>query len=297
LSPKFTSGFSGGESCCLTGRVGLAYPYAWWQLTNEWTRLIEDYLTGLVAAGRSASSVKLRREQLAHLARGLDCPPGAVTEQGLLGWFAGQSWARETRRSYRAAARGFFGWAAGAGHIGDDPAAGLPVVSQRAGVPRPVPDEAYAVALAAGSARAVLMMRLAAEAGLRRGEIARVHSGDLVVGVAGFSLVVRGKGDKDRMIPLGDDLGAEIKAADGWLFPRAGGGHVSPAWVGELCANVLPGGFTLHGLRHRFATRAYAASRDLRAVQLLLGHSSPVVTQRYVAVEDGALRAAMDAAS
>jgi len=53
----------------------------------------------------------------------------------------------------------------------------------------------------------------------------------------------------------------------------------------------------LHGLRHRFATRAYARSRDLRAVQELLGHASPAITQRYVAVSDMNLRAAMNAAA
>jgi integrase/recombinase XerC len=71
---------------------------------------------------------------------------------------------------------------------------------------------------------------------------------------------------------------------------------VSPAWVGEACSAALPDGWTLHCLRHRFATRAYAKTHDLRAVQLLLGHSSPAVTQCYVGVSGADLRSAMSAA-
>jgi site-specific recombinase XerD len=81
------------------------------------------------------------------------------------------------------------------------------------------------------------------------------------------------------------------------LFPGRNGGHVTPEWVGELCANALPNGWTLHALRHLFATKAYAATHDLRAVQILLGHSSPSVTQRYVAVGAAELRAVMAAAN
>ncbi|OBK04066.1 recombinase XerD [Mycolicibacterium fortuitum] len=49
----------------------------------------------------------------------------------------------------------------------------------------------------------------------------------------------------------------------------------------------------MHTLRHRFATRAYRATRNLRAVQMLLGHASVATTQRYLAVDDDEIRAAM----
>ena len=52
----------------------------------------------------------------------------------------------------------------------------------------------------------------------------------------------------------------------------------------------------MHKLRHRFATRAYRGSRNLRAVQVLLGHAPIVTTERYTAVDDDEIRAAMLAA-
>lgn len=276
----------------------LAYDSVTTQLTADWVELIDDYLTELAAAGRPATSIRLRRNQLNHMTRCLQMPPEEVSTRVLLGWFASQGrWARETRRSYRSAARSFFGWAHQQGHLPHDPAAGLPIVGQRAGVPHPVPDDVYAAALATAAPAVVLMMRLAAEAGLRRGEIAKIGSADLLPGAGGFSLLVHGKGDKDRLIPILNDLAAPIAAAHGWLFPNRRGGHLSPEWVGEACSVALPAGWTLHALRHLFATKAYAATHDLRAVQILLGHSSPTVTQRYVAIGDAELRAVMSAAS
>jgi integrase/recombinase XerC len=52
----------------------------------------------------------------------------------------------------------------------------------------------------------------------------------------------------------------------------------------------------MHTLRHRFSSRAYRGTRNLRAVQVLLGHSSIATTERYCAVDDDEIRAAMEAA-
>lgn len=56
--------------------------------------------------------------------------------------------------------------------------------------------------------------------------------------------------------------------------------------VGELVGGVLPPGVTAHALRHRFATVVYARSRDIRAVQTLLGHAKLDTTMVYVGVSD-----------
>jgi integrase/recombinase XerC len=86
--------------------------------------------------------------------------------------------------------------------------------------------------------------------------------------------------------------------AAGWLFPAwPAGGHLTAHYVGKLVAAALPAGWSMHKLRHRFATRAYRASGNLRAVQTLLGHSSVATTERYAAVDDDEVPAAMMAAA
>ena len=103
-----------------------------------------------------------------------------------------------------------------------------------------------------------------------------------------------GKGRKIRTIPLGDDIARAIRQhPTGYVFPGLDNGHLSPAWVGRLMSDALPEAWTAHTLRHRFATRAYAGSRDLLAVQELLGHAHPDTTKRYVEIPDAAMRAAL----
>lgn len=137
-----------------------------------------------------------------------------------------------------------------------------------------------------------LMIRLGAECGLRRGEIARVHSDNVVADSAGRSLIVRGKGDKQRIVPLPDDLAGIIMDAHGYLFPGRFGGHVEESYVGDHISHLLPDGYGAHTLRHRFATVTYATTHDLFVVAELLGHESVETTEHYVAMPDGRLRAA-----
>ena len=262
---------------------------------NEIWGVVEEYLDTLRAAGRPNTTIALRRAQLRHMAAALgDCAVDDVTGDVLIGWFAGQVWRPETRRSYRAGVRGFFAWTQATGRTAGDPARWLPPVPQPVAVPHPAPDAIWTAAVGAADERTVLMLRLAAEAGLRRGEIAAIHSDDLVDGP---TLVVHGKGGKDRVVPVSEALAAAIaRRPAGWLFPNGQGGHLSAGWVGTVCSRVMDDVWTLHSLRHRFATRAYRGSRNLRAVQVLLGHASVVTTQRYTAVDDSELRAAMAAA-
>lgn len=165
--------------------------------------------------------------------------------------------------------------------------------------PRPIPEDRLRDGLRAAEGRTWLILRLAAEAGLRRGEIAQVHASDLSLDVLGWSLLVHGKGERERVVPLSKDLASAVRlrCAGGWMLPGAIGGHLSARRVGELAGEVLPAPWTLHTLRHRFATRAHDASGDLVAVSRLLGHASVATTQRYVATDAARLRAVAAAAA
>lgn len=258
-----------------------------------WTEAIEGFATAQLAARRSAGTIRLRRHYLGRLAAGVSCGPWAVTTVSLEGFLAVPGWSPETCNSARTSVRAFYAWGVRVGHAQHNPALALERVRIPRPEPRPTPDHVLKRAELAGSERDVLMLRLGAWEGLRRAEIARVHSDDVVES----SLRIRGKGDKVRTIPLDPRLRDVIVEAGGWLFPSRSGGHLSADRVGAILRSLLGGPWTAHTLRHRFASRAYAAERDFRAVQELLGHSSVVTTQRYVAVPDGALLAAVRAAA
>lgn len=136
-------------------------------------------------------------------------------------------------------------------------------------------------------------------AGLRSCEIAAIHRDDFFEDLAGTSLIAHGKGDKDRVVPLEDDIATALfnrcRENGGWCFPGRVGGHLSGKRVSELLSAALAGSWTGHKLRHMFASKAYEGTRDLRAVQELLGHASPTTTQIYTAVPTGAMRAAVAA--
>lgn len=257
-----------------------------------WGDIIHRYVKFL-AVGHSAATIGLRSDQLHHFAATIGIPPHRVGTDDLLGWLTAYPWCPETRHSYRSALRGFFAWAYRQGCVPADPAAGLPAVSVHAGVPRPTPDPVWAATEVTATPRTLLMLRLAAEAGLRRGEIAQLHRRDVCDGP---SLLIHGKGGHQRVVPVSAEIAALIGGVQDWLFPNGRGGHLAPETVGELCSAALAHGWTLHSARHRFASRAYAATHDLRAIQELLGHASVSTTQRYVAVNDAELRAVAAAA-
>src|SRR5699024_1494985 len=135
------------------------------------------------------------------------------------------------RRSVRASLRSFYSWAVAAGHVAESPAPALPRVRPADPVPRPAPEIVVSEALARADARTALMVRLAAEIGLRRAEVAAIHRRDLADDLTGRSLTVRGKGGRVRYVPLPDGLAAALvrrldATGSGYLFPGDDGGHL-----------------------------------------------------------------------
>lgn len=128
------------------------------------------------------------------------------------------------------------------------------------------------------------------------------------------ALVVRGKGGKDRMIPIGsfakralDDYVVRVrptlaaKKSSPALFLNAQGGRLSrqSAWKIVLDAAERAGlqnAVSPHSLRHSFATHLIDGGADIRVVQELLGHSSVTTTQIYTLVTIDKLRESFAAA-
>lgn len=256
-----------------------------------WRETLSRYEDFLNASGGSAGTVRLRLHHARRFARLAHCPR-LVTADMLLSELGTSGLAPESRSSLRSSARKLFGWLYDEGVIENNPALRLPKVRVPQGLPRPAPDGVIAHAVLNARPRTRAMLMLGSYSGLRCCEIAALHSDDIHDGV----MRIAGKGGRVRMVPLHPVVADALPTTGGYLFPGQHDGHLSPLWVCKLIGQALPEGWTAHTLRHRFASAAYAADRDLLAVQELLGHSSPVTTRRYTAIPNDALARAVAAA-
>jgi site-specific recombinase XerC len=257
---------------------------------SSWEAEIESWATKLRAGGRRPQTIGLRRAHLRMLSR-WSAPrgPWELGTEDLEAWTGSMNWGPETRRSVRSTLRGFYTWGVTAKRIEVNPATDLAAIKALDPMPRPCDVKVLKAAVQAAPPREVLMMRLAAEVGLRRGEIAQVHTSDVMPLLLGYGLLVHGKGGKKRMVglPVDGTLGLELartaRQEPGYLFPGKIDGHLSASWVGRIVSRWLDGPWTMHTLRHFFATTTFAKSKNLLAVQRQLGHASPATTQRYIA--------------
>ena len=133
--------------------------------------------------------------------------------------------------------------------------------------------------------------------GLRISEALSLNLGDIN---QNDFLKIRGKGNKERIVPLlpivKEKIAAYLEACPykqnigDALFLGARGERISPRIVQRTLAKIrnyanLPDSLTPHALRHSFATHLLAEGTNLRSIQELLGHASLSTTQRYTNVE------------
>jgi len=139
--------------------------------------------------------------------------------------------------------------------------------------------------------------------GLRIGEALALKR---QVAPLGETLVVSGKGNKQRIVPVlpvvAEAVAVYLRACpfdpgpDGSLFVGVRGGPLNPGVVQRQMRRLrallgLPETATPHALRHSFATHLLGGGGDLRTIQELLGHASLSTTQRYTEVDGTRLAA------
>jgi|SRR5690625_1453325 len=238
----------------------------------------------------------------------------------LRAWLASghnQKAARSTIARRVASLRTFFGWAKRTGLMPVDPTVRLqsPKLSQP--LPHVLTSQAAAQACdaaaelaAGGDAQALrdwaLIETLYATGG-RIGEVTGADLSDLDQASGLIHLI--GKGDKERVVPLGRPA---LTALNKWLnegrsrlateksppalFLGTRGGRLNERAARDVVRRLTSGGeapgVSPHGLRHSMATHLLEGGADLRSVQEILGHASLATTQRYTHVMGDRLRAA-----
>ncbi len=266
------------------------------QLPARWRPWIEMFIAEQDAARRTAATIQTRVLRLAHFAREHpDSDPLTVTREQLIAYMASPAWSPRTAHNVRSTLRLFFRMLYELEHRRDNPARTLPPISLPRTMPRPCPDHAVFQALAStDDPQVALAIRIGVQTGMRRSEIARMRPTDVIGQAGNYWLHIAGKGGHERAVPISDELAEQLIAIPtAYVFQNPiTGGPVTPQHLGRLVAAALHGHWTAHTLRHRFATTAYAAERDLRAVQELLGHVSPVTTAIYTKVADDSMRRA-----
>ena len=279
-------------------------------MTPDDRALVDRFLDMMAAeAGSSPHTLAAYRNDLERAAEGLGSLGAAsVDDLSRLGaQWADLAPSTVARRS--AALRRFFGFLLDDGLRKDDPSAALP----RPRLERPLPriletDEVQRMFEAAedraasgelAAVRNLALLELLYGSGLRATELVSLPRGAVRPGQP--FLMVRGKGSKDRLVPISsraeEKVGKWLEISPGgsiWLFPR-GKTHLSRVRLFQIVramaadAGIVPERVSPHVLRHAFATHLLSGGADLRVLQSLLGHADIATTQIYTHVDSARL--------
>ena len=207
------------------------------------------------------------------------------------------------RRS--ASLRRFYGFLFDEGLRGDDPSAALPRPKLQRPLPKVLDTQEVEAMFAEVEGRAasgeplalrnLALLELLYGSGLRATELVSLPRRALRQGQP--FLILRGKGDKERLAPVSERAAEAVKKwlphvpdASPWLFP-SGKSHLSRVRLFQLVrsmaalAGIAPDRVSPHVLRHAFATHLLAGGADLRVLQSLLGHADIATTQIYTRVD------------
>ena len=255
-------------------------------------KVLGAYTDHLIAAGRSRGTVKQRLLHVEHLAR-RHSDLLSVTTADLEKHLAAKSHSNgaEGLKSIRASLRSFYQWARRSGLIDVDPSEPLEKIRVPRTIARIAVDSDLQAALITATTQQRGMILLARFGCLRLAELTNLSSDNR----RGDLLHIVGKGGKHRLVPAHDELlttllHLESEQGTGHYFPGRWGSTMHPTAVGKIITRLT--GWNPHSLRHAGATAAYAETKNLRAVQELLGHASLATTERYLHTSLDEVRAA-----
>ena len=273
-------------------------------------RHIEAFLEMLVAERGAARNTRLAYEadlnDFANFAAGRGVAPAKADSAALQGYMASLTragLAARTAARRLSALRQFHRFLLREGVRTDDPTTLLDAPKLPHALPKYLTEQEVEALLAAAATRpgihgvaAVAALEILYATGLRISELLglprRALAGDAAV------LMIRGKGGKDRIVPLSDTakeaaaaLVAQQDPNTRWLFPGRDARHtLTRQAFGQmlklvaLAAGLDPARVSPHVLRHSFASHLLAHGADLRSLQLLLGHADIATTQIYTHV-------------
>ena len=284
-------------------------------------RVIQRFLDAIWAEhGLARASLDSYRRDLEGLARWRDGAKGGlagVDRAGLfdyLAWRTRHGWTARSNARLLSVLRAFFAQALKRGERSEDPAALLESPKLPRSLPKALAESQVEALLAAPDVdipvglRDRAMLELMYAAGLRVSELVNLPAN--AVNLRQGVLRVTGKGSKERLVPLGEESQYWLERYLASARPLLAGGKAVAAtpdgqvplfvdvdrtplsrqqfWaLVKACAAVAgidPGKISPHGLRHSFATHLLNHGADLRALQMLLGHSSLSTTQIYTLV-------------
>lgn len=282
--------------------------------------MIETYLDTLwLERGASEHTLAAYRRDLEAWAQrvaaadgDLLMPPAQLLPDWLAERRAGNYQLRSNARLL-SSLRGFYRWALAEGHIEQDPLVEVRLPRVQPGLPNTLDEEEVERLLAAPDLATALglrdraMLEVLYGCGLRVSELVNLSLD--AVNLRQGVVRVRGKGDKDRLVPLGEEavhwLTQYLRRGRGELmsdptrpalFPGRGDNSMTrQTFWHRIKAHARTAGITRplspHTLRHAFATHLLNHGANLRVVQLLLGHSDLSTTQIYTHVAQARLEA------
>ena len=257
-----------------------------------------------VERGMSSHTLRAYRRTLLDLQAALDGVGFVRVDRMQLRRFlfkVGRGRAAATQARHVAAIRTFYRWLLREGHVSHSVADDLqpPKVGQH--LPHYV-SVAQADELVEGEALSVrdrALLEVLYGCGVRVAEASGLDRDDLDL-EAGLLIVRRGKGGKERRVPIGPPAAEAVRALiytltddAPYLFRNARNQRLSTRSIRRIVAesgkSVGLSGLHPHALRHSYATHLLDAGADLRGIQELLGHASLATTQRYTHVSVEAL--------